>query len=78
MKIMEETKLMKLTLGQKFKLLRERAGKTEQELAGHMKMAIGTYQKTESDFLYPTDGQIAKLGRLYGLTYDEVLGVGEG
>jgi transcriptional regulator with XRE-family HTH domain len=74
---MNDLKLMKLTIGQKFKMLRERNGKTEQELADHMKMAIGTYQKTEADFLYPTDGQIAKIGKLYDLTYEEVLGVGE-
>jgi transcriptional regulator with XRE-family HTH domain len=72
-----ELKLMKLTLGQKFKLLRERAGGTAEETAALLKLAIGTYEKWEGDFVYPTDGQIAKLGKLYGMTYQEVLEVGE-
>jgi transcriptional regulator with XRE-family HTH domain len=72
-----DIKLMRLTLGQKFKMLREQSGKSEVELAEYMKMSLSTYQKTEQDFLYPKDDQIAKLGRFYDLTYEEVLEVGE-
>lgn len=75
---MEETKLMKLTIGQKIALLRKQAGKTEEELAAYMKMNVETYCKIEDDFIYPNDNMIARVGRLYGLTYGQVLDVGEG
>jgi transcriptional regulator with XRE-family HTH domain len=70
-------KLMKWTLGEKFRHLREKAGKTEAEVAAAVKTQIGTYQKLESDFLYPTESMINKVARLYGLTYQQLLEVGE-
>jgi transcriptional regulator with XRE-family HTH domain len=72
-----ELKLMNLTLGQKFKKLREQAGATIAETAALLKLSSSTYQKWEEDFIYPVDGQIARLGKLYDLSYDEVLKVGE-
>lgn len=68
---------MKITIGEKFKLLRELAGKTETEVADHMKLSLQSYRKHEDDFLYPSDQQITKIGKLYGLTYEEVIAVGE-
>lgn len=70
--------MMKTTIGQKFQQLREQAGKTEEELAAYMKMNVETYCKIEEDFIYPNDNMIAKVGKLYGLTYGQVLDVGEG
>jgi transcriptional regulator with XRE-family HTH domain len=72
-----ELKFMNLTLGQKFKKLREQAGATIEETAVLLKLSTSTYQKWEEDFIYPVDGQIARLGKLYGMTYQEVLAVGE-
>jgi transcriptional regulator with XRE-family HTH domain len=72
-----EIKLMRLTLGQKFRSLREQAGKTEQEVATAVKTQIGTYQKLESDFLYPTESMINKVARLHGMSYQQLLEVGE-
>jgi transcriptional regulator with XRE-family HTH domain len=72
-----ELKFMNLTLGQKFKRLREQAGATIEETAALLKLSISTYQKWEEDFIYPVDGQIARLGKLYGLSYQEVLEIGE-
>jgi transcriptional regulator with XRE-family HTH domain len=72
-----ELKFMKLTLGQKFKKLREQAGATIEETATLLKLSLSTYQKWEEDFVYPVDGQIARLGKLYDLSYEEVLEVGE-
>jgi transcriptional regulator with XRE-family HTH domain len=74
---MEEFNYMKLTLGEKFALLREQEGKTLKEVAAHLKMKVDTYLKLEEDFVYPTDQQITKLGRLYGLRYDQVISFGE-
>jgi transcriptional regulator with XRE-family HTH domain len=72
-----ELKFMNLTLGQKFKRLREQAGTTVEETAALLKLSRSTYQKWEEDFIYPVDGQIARLGKLYDLSYDEVLEIGE-
>jgi transcriptional regulator with XRE-family HTH domain len=74
---MEEIKMMKLTLGQKITLLRQQSGKTEAEVAAAVKTQVGTYQKLESDFLYPTESMINKVARLHGLSYQQLLEVGE-
>lgn len=70
--------MMKMTTGEKMARLREQAGKTEKELAAYMKMSVETYIKMEEDFTYPNDNQIARIGKFYGLTYQQVLDVGEG
>jgi transcriptional regulator with XRE-family HTH domain len=68
---------MKLTLGEKFALLRKQEGKTLEEVAAHLKMSVEAYMRLEDDFVYPSDLQIATLGRLYGLRYDQVIAFGE-
>jgi transcriptional regulator with XRE-family HTH domain len=74
---MEEINYMKLTLGEKFALLRKQEGKTPEEVAEHLKVSLTVYLKMENDFTYPTDLQITKLGSLYGLRYDQVVAFGE-
>lgn len=74
---MEELNYMKLTLGEKFALLRKQEGKTMEEIAVHLKMSVEAYVRLEDDFVYPSDLQIATLGRLYGLRYDQVIAFGE-
>lgn len=68
---------MKLTLGEKFQFLRQNTKKTEKEIAKALKLALTTYKKIEEDFLYPTDSLIHKVAKLYGMTYEELLAVGE-
>ena len=68
---------MKLTLGEKFQFLRQNTKKTEKEIAKELKLALTTYKKIEEDFLYPTDSLIRKAAKLYGMTYEELLAVGE-
>ncbi|SMC43931.1 hypothetical protein SAMN04488524_0413 [Pedobacter africanus] len=68
---------MKMTIGEKMARLREQAGKTAEELADYMKMNVETYVKMEDDFIYPNDNQITRLGKFYGMSYQEVLDVGE-
>lgn len=68
---------MKLTLGEKFQFLRQNAKKTEKEIAKELNLALTTYRKIEEDFLYPTDSLINKAAKLYGITYEEFLAVGE-
>jgi transcriptional regulator with XRE-family HTH domain len=74
---MEDIKLMKLTLGQKITLLRQQSGKTKAEIAAAVKTQVGTYKKIEGDFIYPTESMINKVARLYGLSYQQLLEVGE-
>lgn len=68
---------MKLTLGQKFALLRQNAGKSESEIARLLKKSRPNYLKYEEDFLYPTEALLRKTAKLYGISYNELLDVGE-
>ncbi|WP_316813199.1 hypothetical protein [Pedobacter heparinus] len=68
---------MKMTLGQKFRILRTQAGASEEYTALLLKTAVGTYQKIEDDFIYPTESMINKAAKLYGITYDHLLKIGE-
>ncbi|SMD17834.1 helix-turn-helix domain-containing protein [Pedobacter nyackensis] len=68
---------MKLTLGEKLQFLREKAKKTETEVAEQLKLNLTTYQKMEEDFLYPADHVISKVVSLYDMTYEAFLAVGE-
>lgn len=72
-----KTNSMRLTLGEKFRLLREKAQKDEREIAEILKLSLSTYIKIEDDFVYPTDGLIARAAKLYGLDYDSFLETGE-
>lgn len=75
---MDKLKFMKLTIGEKFTLLRKEKGKTQDDVARHLDVSLPGYIKMEEDFIYPSDLQIAKIGELYGMSYEEVVGVGEG
>jgi transcriptional regulator with XRE-family HTH domain len=68
---------MKLTLGQKIRILRQTAQKTEKETAESLKLSLDTYGRIEDDFIYPTDSMINKVARLYGLDYETFLEIGE-
>jgi transcriptional regulator with XRE-family HTH domain len=68
---------MKLTLGEKFTFLRQNAKRTEKEIAECLNLALSTYEKIEDDFVYPADTLIKKTAKLYELTYDELLALGE-
>lgn len=68
---------MKLTLGEKFTFLRENAKRTVKETAEYLNLAVSTYEKMEGDFIYPADRLIKKAAKLYELTYDELLALGE-
>ena len=68
---------MKLTLGEKFTFLRQNAKRTKKEIAEYLNLALSTYEKIEDDFVYPADTLIKKTAKLYDLTYDELLALGE-
>lgn len=68
---------MRLTLGQKFKLLRQNTQKDKREIAVYLKLSLITYTKIEDDFIYPTDRMINKIAKLYDLNYEAFLDVGE-
>ncbi|MNL23299.1 hypothetical protein D3C87_1446820 [compost metagenome] len=59
-------------------MLRREKGKTQDDVARHLDVSLPGYLKMEEDFIYPSDLQIAKIGSLYGLTYEEVIAFGEG
>ncbi|MNL13488.1 Helix-turn-helix domain protein [compost metagenome] len=75
---MEELKFMKLTIGEKITMLRREKGKTQDDVARHLDVSLPTYIKMEENFLYPSDKQIAKIGELYGFTYQQVVDYKEG
>ena len=68
---------MKITLGEKFRLLRECAQKDEREVSESLKLSLTTYKRIEDDFIYPKDCLIRKAAELYGLDYDGFLKIGE-
>lgn len=68
---------MKLTIGEKMAKLRREHGKTMEEVAVYLKISLEGYTKLEEDFVYPSDKQIGQLGKFYGITYDDVIEVGE-
>ena len=74
---MDEINYMKFTIGEKITMLRQQEGKTLEEVAEHLKVSTINYVKWENDFVYPSDQQLARLGELYGLTYDQVITYGE-
>ena len=73
-----EIKFMKLTIGEKLIMLRGEKGKTQDDVARHLDVSLPGYLKMEEDFIYPSDLQIAKIGELYGMTYQQVIDFGEG
>ena len=68
---------MRLTPGQKFRFLRQKAQKSEQETAESLKLTLNTYNKIEEDFIYPADSLIRKAAKLYGMDYESFLEIGE-
>lgn len=68
---------MKLTIGEKFRLLRERTQKDEMEVSESLMLSLTTYKRIEDDFIYPKDFLIRKTAELYGLDYDGFLQIGE-
>lgn len=70
-------KELNLTFGQKFTLLRQYAQRTETETADLLKKPVETYVKYENDNLYPTESLLRRVAKLYGLSYNELMVVGE-
>jgi transcriptional regulator with XRE-family HTH domain len=68
---------MKLTLGEKFRFLRERVQKDEKEVSESLLLSLRTYKRIEDDFIYPKNCLIRKAAELYGLDYDGFLKIGE-
>jgi transcriptional regulator with XRE-family HTH domain len=67
----------KLTFGQKFALLRQMSGRPEIETAHLFKKSPELYIRYETDFLYPTESMLRRAAKLYGLTYNELMQIGE-
>lgn len=68
---------MKLTLGEKFRILRERAQMEETEVSERLMLTLNCYTRMEDDFIYPANSVIRRAAELYGLDYDGFLEVGE-
>jgi transcriptional regulator with XRE-family HTH domain len=67
----------KLTFGQKFALLRKMSGRSLEDTAHLLRKALDSYQKYEEDFLYPTESMLRRAAKLYGITYNELMQIGE-
>lgn len=68
---------MKLTFGQKFKLLRQMTGRIEAETAELLKKPVDYYIRLEENFTYPTESMLRKVAKLYQISYQELLAYGE-
>ncbi|MDR6783312.1 transcriptional regulator with XRE-family HTH domain [Pedobacter africanus] len=72
-----ELQFMKHTPGEKLTMLRQKARRSKAETAGLLNLTLHVYVALEEDFLYPSDMMFHKIAKLYGITYDQLLAVGE-
>ena len=64
---------MDMTIGKRIALLRKEKGLTQEELATHMGVSPQAVSKWENDQTCPDISALPKLGRLLGVTVDELL-----
>ena len=62
------------TLGQKLKMLREKSGKTQQEIAAILCLNRVTYTQYENDKRVPPLESLKKLAEIYNVSIDELSG----
>lgn len=63
-----------LTLGEKLKSLREKSGKTQQEIANLLCLNRVTYTQYENNKRIPPLESLKKLAEIYNVTIDELTG----
>lgn len=65
-----------LTLGKKLSTYRKNHDMTQQELAEHLNLSAQAISKWENDTSQPDIENLMKLAKLYGVSLDELLGMG--
>ncbi len=64
---------MPLTLGQKIRLLRQTAERSEPETCLLLQIPYYTYLRYEAGILYPTENALRKIAKLYTISHAELL-----
>ncbi|MES2826971.1 MAG: helix-turn-helix transcriptional regulator [Bacteroidota bacterium] len=65
------------TLGEKFKILRQRKGVNQKAMADLLHISIPAYSKLETDITDPNYSRINQIAALHELSFRELLDVGE-
>lgn len=65
------------TLGEKFKILRQKKGVTQKAMADLLKISIPAYSKLETDITDPNFSRINQIAGLHDITFRELFEVGE-
>lgn len=65
------------TLGQKFKILRQKRGLNQKAMAELLEISIPAYSKLETGITDPNFSRIFQIAKLHGLDIRQLLNVGE-
>ncbi len=65
------------TLGEKFKILRQKKGVNQKKMADSLGISIPAYSKLETGITDPNFSRINQIASVYGLTLRQFLDVGE-
>jgi len=64
---------MKKDVGKKFKMLREKAGFTQESLAKKLGIRVNTISRIENDHNLPTLETLLGMSRAFGMSLDEMV-----
>ena len=65
------------TLGEKFKMLRQKKGVNQKVMAELLDISIPAYSKLETDITDPNFSRINQIAEVHNITFRELLDVGE-
>ncbi|MNK05947.1 DNA-binding transcriptional repressor PuuR [compost metagenome] len=65
------------TLGEKFRILRQKMGVNQKAMADQLEISIPAYSKLETSITDPNFSRINQIAKVHGLTLREFLDVGE-
>lgn len=65
------------TLGQKFKILRQKKGYNQKKMAELLDVSIPAYSKLETGITDPNFSRISQIGKVHGLSIMQLLNIGE-
>ncbi|WEK21547.1 MAG: helix-turn-helix transcriptional regulator [Candidatus Pedobacter colombiensis] len=65
------------TLGEKFRILRQKMGVNQKAMADQLEISIPAYSKLETGITDPNFSRINQIAKVHGLTLREFLDIGE-
>lgn len=65
------------TLGEKFRILRQKMGVNQKAMADQLEISIPAYSKLETSITDPNFSRINQIAKVHGLTLREFLDIGE-